>query len=70
MTLVISISIMIYLLLKKGVNPVELQKYTLFTVNGYVHQTDANSKGLWVEDGYKTIKKRRNTVLVSLVLRI
>lgn len=44
---------------KKGVNPVELQKYTLFTVNGYVHQTDANSKGLWVEDGYKTIKKRK-----------
>ena len=44
---------------KEGVNPIDLQKHVLFTINGYLHQTDANSKGLWVTDGYKTIKKRK-----------
>lgn len=44
---------------KEGVNPIDMQKHTLITVNGYVHQSDANSKGLWVEGGYTTIKKRK-----------
>ena len=44
---------------KEGVDPIDLQKHVLFTVNGFLHQTDANSKGLWVTDGYKTIKRRK-----------
>ena len=44
---------------KEGVNPIDLQKHVLFTVNGFLHQTDANSKGLWVTDGYKTIRRRK-----------
>jgi hypothetical protein len=44
---------------KEGVDPIDLQKHVLFTVNGFLHQTDANSKGLWVTDGYKTIRRRK-----------
>lgn len=43
---------------KQGINPIDLQKHTLFTVNGYFHQTDASAKGLWITDGYKTMYKR------------
>nr|DAS66423.1 MAG TPA: hypothetical protein [Bacteriophage sp.] len=44
---------------KEGVDPIDLQKHVLFTVNGFLHQTDANSKGLWITDGYKTIRRRK-----------
>ena len=44
---------------KNGVDPVDLYKHSLITVNGFVHATDANSTGLWVTDGYKTIRKRK-----------
>lgn len=44
---------------KQGVDPIDMFKHTLISVNGYIHQSDANSKGLWVTDGYKTIRKRK-----------
>lgn len=44
---------------KEGVDPVDMYRHTLVTVNGFVHPSDANSKGLWVASGYNTIKKRK-----------
>lgn len=44
---------------KEGVDPIDLYKHSLITVNGYVHATDASAKGLWVTGGYDTIKKRK-----------
>lgn len=44
---------------KEGVDPIQLLKYTLVSVNGYYHMSDANSKGLWVTKGYDTMKKRK-----------
>lgn len=44
---------------KEGVDPIDMYKHTLVSVNGYIHPTDANSKGLWVESGYNTIRKRK-----------
>ena len=43
---------------KFNVDPIDMQKHTLVTVNGYFHQTDANKKGMWVQDGYQTMVKR------------
>lgn len=45
-------------IMKEKVDPVDLYKHTLITVNGYVHATDANARGLWVTNGYETIRKR------------
>lgn len=46
-------------LTKEGVNPIDMYNHTLISVNGFIHASDANSKGLWVTDGYKTIRKRK-----------
>ena len=44
---------------KEDVDYKDMYESCMITVNGFVHLTNANTQGLWVTDGYKTVRKRK-----------